>query len=405
MDKHINPALKNEYVYLVRTMRSSALGYDVPLPPENLNWQFFLELAKYNNCICLVYNAVSALPEQYLPPVDILNSFKELNGTCIVQDVNQQYELKAIFKDFENEGAYFLPMKGTVMKDEYPNSCFRHMSDADILFKVEQLPKVKAIMERHGVDFDYFDDDNQYHFEKKPFLFIEMHSSLLNHTDKNREYFLQIWNKSVLKEGCKYQFTMQAEDFYIYQLEHASNHYRKGGIGVRILLDLHLFVKNHPDMNWAYLNRQLEITGLKKFSEELNKISQKWFDNCDFEVLSPLEEFIFLSSTLGRDEYYYAVLSLEHRREQQKEHKKPSRLKFFLSSVFPSKDKMKRQYSYLEKFPFLLPASWIQMWGRRVFIDKNIRFKSGLKSRINYITDEDERYIETMMNCVGLDKK
>ena len=59
-------------------------------------------------------------------------------------------------------------------------------------------------------------------------------------------------------------------------------------------------------------------------------------------------------------------------------------------------------YPYLNKAPFLLPASWCSMWFKRIFIEKNVNVKNGFKNRLNY-TDEDVAYYTGILKDVGFD--
>ena len=45
------------------------------------------------------------------------------------------------------------------------------------------------------------------------------------------------------------------------------------------------------------------------------------------------------------------------------------------------------------------------MWFKRLFISKNVRFKYGLKNRLNYNNLQDEEYINEINNLVGLKKQ
>ena len=86
----------------------------------------------------------------------------------------------------------------------------------------------------------------------------------------------------------------------------------------------------------------------------------------------------------------------------EKEGKSKSKFSYFLKSVFPNKKSMSVNYSYLNSFPFLLPVSWVQMWFRRFFIDKNVNVKNGIKKRFSY-TDDDVKYFKGLLIETGFD--
>ncbi len=404
MIKHIDKSKIKEYEYFIKAFSSVALNKQPPEPDKNLDWNFIYQLSESNNGTTMLLKALENV--QNKPSSEILDKITSKATIYTIQDANQMYELTSVMEDFEKNGVYFIPLKGYVIKSDYPKTEFRIMTDCDILFKEEQIDKVKSIYAKHGFLFDYFDNDNQYHFDKKPYIFVEMHTSLVNHRDEKYDYFCNIWKKSKPKNNYKFWYEMSHEDFYLFLVEHGANHYVQGGMGIRILLDMFLYKTKYKDsINQEQLSQQLKNTDLVVFEKKLWEICEKWFVKNDLENLSLLEEFILLSATIGRVSVAYANISLNHKRKMEQNNKKPSKVKFFLQQTFPSKSKMLSYYPYLNKLPFLLPVSWVQMWFKRFFILKNVNFKSGLKNRINYINAEEEQYINTLLKTVGFKEK
>ena len=79
-----------------------------------------------------------------------------------------------------------------------------------------------------------------------------------------------------------------------------------------------------------------------------------------------------------------------------------SKFSYLVSSIFPPKSEMQYKYPYVKKTPFLLPISWCHMWGKRLFVDRNINFKSGIKNRMSY-TDEDVKLYKSLLDEMGFD--
>lgn len=398
MDKHINPARKNDYIYFVKAVCSSAFQQPPPLPCENADWNFLKLLSEYNGCQNLFLNAVEKLP--LLPPDGVYKQMQETSSRLLVQDVNQQFELDRLFEEFEKNGVCFLPMKGYVIKPYYPRSDFRLMTDCDILFRNEQIEKVKEIYKSLGFSFVLYDNENQYHFEKKPYLYIEMHSSLLGRGEEKYAYFSKVWEKAHPAGNSACRCEMTPEDYYIFMIEHASKHFKQGGIGLRHLIDMLIF-SNGNSLNRAYLDKELEALGLLTFEKKMYEIAVKWFVKQDFNEFSLLEEAILLCGSLGRRELSFANMSLDYQKKAKKSNKKPSKAAFVLKSIFHGKSTMAILYPYLEKMPFLLPVAWVQFWFKRIFIDRDISVKTGIKNRMDYVTSEDEEYIRAIMRETG----
>lgn len=402
MDKHIHPQQKKEYVYLLTVLSCVVCGKNVPLPPKNLDWKFLTDLARYNTCLNILTYGVLQLSENFRPNAEIMKILQQDKNLHLVQDTNQSFEIEQLLNCFDKEKIKNVPLKGYIMKDLYPQSDMRTMTDIDILFKINDVEKVKNVFKQCGFKFEHFDDDNQYHFTKAPFTYVEMHSSLVNHKDECFEYYQTIWDKLQKNNDYQYSFNMKPEDFYIFLLEHASNHFKLGGIGLRHLLDIFVYFNKYGDtVDLNYVSAELEKVNLKTFGEKLHSIAMKWFKNMDFETFDLLEEFILLSSTLGRQEYSIARMSLQYSKEKGNS----SKSAFFLSSVFPKYSQMKVWYKYLEKAPYLLPYSWIHMWFSRLFILKNVHFKRGLKYRLQSGGEDDKQYVKTILKLTGFENE
>ena len=80
----------------------------------------------------------------------------------------------------------------------------------------------------------------------------------------------------------------------------------------------------------------------------------------------------------------------------EKEGKRKSKFSYFIRSLFPNKKFMSVHYPYVNKLPFLLPVSWVQMWFKRFFIEKNVNVKGGFQNRFSY-TDDDGKYYEGLL--------
>ena len=65
-------------------------------------------------------------------------------------------EMASIFAKMRNAGIWYMPLKGTVLKDCYPQFGMREMADHDILFDASRADDVKAIMIEMGYDAKHY---------------------------------------------------------------------------------------------------------------------------------------------------------------------------------------------------------------------------------------------------------
>ena len=404
MKKHLSEAEKIKYSYFLSLVSSVLNDTEAPLPYENCSLESIKRIADETRMDAIFDEAVLMLSKKYSVSDELLSYAKNNLNHWIYIDTAMKYEIENLLKCFDKEQIYNLPMKGYFLKNDYPNPFDRSIADYDILFDINDIDSIKNIFKQNGYKFKK-NDDQQYHFVKEPFMYIEMHRSLLKKDNKNYSLLENQLEKAKVRDGYSYSKEMTLEDYYIYMLLHSAKHFSQGGIGIRMIADEYVFYKKYSDqLNQKYLSEQFEKLGITLFEKKLRDISLKWFSKgSEVKNFDDVEEYILLSMTLGRVDV--AVMSeMERRRVNTETGRKKSRFVNFISSLFPNKTYMANKYSFVEKMPILLPYSWACMWCRRIFIDRNINIKKGFNNRTSY-TDDDVSYFTYIQKEVGFDVK
>lgn len=404
MKKHLSEAEKIKYSYFLSLVSSVLNDTEAPLPYENCSLESIKRIADETRMDAIFDEAVLMLSKKYSVSDELLSYAKNNLNHWIYIDTAMKYEIENLLKCFDKEQIYNLPMKGYFLKNDYPNPFDRSIADYDILFDINDIDSIKNIFKQNGYKFKK-NDDQQYHFVKAPFMYIEMHRSLLKKDNINYSLLENQLEKAKVRDGYSYSKEMTLEDYYIYMLLHSAKHFSEGGIGIRMIADEYVFYKKYSDqLNQKYLSEQFEKLGITLFEKRLRDISLKWFSpDSSITDFDDMEEFILMSMTLGRVDV--AVMSeMERRRVNTKTGRKKSRFVNFISSLFPNKTYMANKYSFVEKMPILLPYSWACMWCRRIFIDRNINIKKGFNNRTSY-TDDDVSYFTYIQKEVGFDVK
>lgn len=404
MKKHLSEAEKIKYSYFLSLVSSVLNGTEAPLPYENCSLESIIRIADETRMDAIFDEAIIMLSKKFSVSAELLSYAKKDLNHWIYIDTAMKYEIENLLKCFDKEQIYNLPMKGYFLKNDYPNPFERSISDYDILFDINDIDSIKNIFKQNGYKF-LKNDDQQYHFVKAPFMYIEMHRSLLKKDNKNYSLLENQLEKAKVRDGYSYSKEMTLEDYYIYMLLHSAKHFSQGGIGIRMIADEYVFYKKYSDqLNQKYLSEQFEKLGITLFEKKLRDISLKWFSKgSEVKDFDDVEEYILLSMTLGRVDV--AVMSeMERRRVNTETGRKKSRFVNFISSLLPNKTYMENKYSFVEKMPILLPYSWACMWCRRIFIDRNINIKKGFNNRTSY-TDDDVSYFTYIQKEVGFDVK
>lgn len=270
------------------------------------------------------------------------------------KDAQQAYAAETLFELFEKNGIYCMPLKGIRTKQFYPYPEFRTMGDLDILYKEDQTKKLKQVMQDAGYKFGGY---NIKHDEyEKDGVTIEMHRDVLFRLTNAYDYFADIWERAIHAKGKQYIYEMSLEDHYLHSVCHLAEHFVRGGIGIRMVLDIYILSET-PRMDKAYVQRQLKALKLQKFEENIRSLAQLWFSDDEktvrTEVSDELENYALSGGIFGSRETARRNGTVLYE----------SKNKFVKQLVFPSYEVMKTSCPWL-KTPILLPAAWLVRYKR-----------------------------------------
>ena len=254
----------------------------------------------------------------------------------------RDFELSRVIKALESVGIDYIPLKGAVIKDYYPESWYRTSCDIDILVHDHQLDAaVDAVLSIPG----YTADEKGKHdivLHSAEGYHIELHFVLIEYFPKADSVLSEVWNYSSNQAGHMYQ--MSDEFYYLYHIIHMAKHIIHGGCGIKPFIDMWL-IENRFNVNMQKLDELLEICGMKAFYENAKKVMQMWFgDGEATETAAKMIKYIFDGGALGTQEQMVAVDRLRSGNKG-----------YILSRLFLPLDEMKISYKILNKYPFFAP--------------------------------------------------
>lgn len=353
-----------------------------------------VQIAKQHNITPILYYGASNcdIPQEK----EYMQELRQLTLRNILVSERQTYEIAQIVKAFEAENIEYMLLKGTIFKSEYPKPEMRTMGDADILIKLEQYSKIQDVMERLQYTFKYESDHEL--VWTKPSLFLELHKSIMTTYNKDfYSYFGSGW-KIAKNMPNSSGYKMSEEDFYIFTFVHFTKHYRISGIGITHLIDMWVYSNAHPEINWAYVEKELEKMQLSEFHTNIKKTIAVWFENAEeTDITDLITNVIFNSGRYGTAEM--AIIN----RALQSGNNSAAKIKVsrFFGNVFPSYTVMAKKYVVLNKVPILLPFMWVVR-----FFEIIIHRKTHVKKFINETTRIENANIkenEQALHLVGLD--
>lgn len=236
--------------------------------------------------------------------------WKKMRLNAMRRNLLFDQERSEITNFLEQNGIWYLPLKGSVIKEMYPNPEMREMNDNDILIDQNGRDQAKDFMLGRGYaikpnDKGVIDDKgNSDEYVKDPFFYFELHKFLIEerYSPKQYDYFLSIKDRLIKDTDKEYGYHMSDEDYYLYMICHAHKHFSRNGMGIRFLMDEYVFLKEKGEtLNHDYISEKIQEFGLEQFDADLQKVSKMAFDEdeeCLEESLSDSEKALY-DSCLG----------------------------------------------------------------------------------------------------------
>lgn len=305
--------------------------------------------------------------------------FHESYKKAIRKNIYLDMERTAIISAFEEKGIWYMPLKGSILKDLYPENGMRQMSDNDVLFDAEKQVQSKEIMLSHGYTAEHYGVGNHDVYMKPPVLNFELHTAFFGsaHAEPLYKYYADTRRLLRKDDGNSYGYHLSDEDFYVYLTAHEWKHYNNSGTGIRSLLDCYVYCKAKGDaLDWNYITEQCKQLEIADFEQERRKLAVKVFSSDTLPVLNETETKMLMyylkSGTYGTFD-----------NSIKKKLKDQSKAKYILSSMFPKYDYLKRSVPFVGKCPALYPVGVLYRWGR-ILVKRRDLLKRTIKAVKKY---------------------
>lgn len=277
----------------------------------------------------------------------------------------------------EQEGIWYLPLKGIILMEYYPMVGMRQMSDNDILFDERFAGEVGEYMKSQGYEAASVGTGNHDVYKKLPVYNFEMHRALygVSHQKGWEEYYRDVKDRLILDQGSSYGYHFTDEDFYVYIVSHAYKHYAGSGTGLRTLLDFYVYLKaKEQDLDFAYIERECEVLGIAGFERLNRSLCRKVFgepQGVEKSIAGLTEEELeMLEYYLACGVYGTTERGVKSRIQKYREKSgKDSKLGYVLSRVFSTKD-IYRNWPIVRRYKWLLPFAWLYRLIRPLFNKK-----------------------------------
>ena len=248
---------------------------------QEMNLDRLYQLSRFHSLAALTYTAVEAAWDGH-PPADRLPAgWKEARDAAIRNSLLFAAERRALETFCEERGIWYLPLKGILLQNDYPGIGLREMSDNDILFDKNFQQQVHDWFAARGYHVEEYRQSNHDSYHKAPVLNFEMHTSLFvaaKYPEWEAYFDEAVSTRLLTKDGTRWGRRFTWEDFYLYTLAHMYKHFEGSGTGIRSLLDIFLFRREHgKQLDSKALQRGLEQLGLAEFDRETCALAKQIF--------------------------------------------------------------------------------------------------------------------------------
>ena len=363
-----------------------------PLPNElDIDVKGLCALSKKHDLAHIVFN--SAIKNGLIDKNS--QEYNKLNGQIIIAITRyqqQNYEFKRVRECFQKNHIRFVPLKGSIIREYYPEPWLRTSCDIDVLIHEEDLDKATELLLALGYTSD---GERSYHdisfFANN--VHIELHFNICESNKQLDAVLKNVWE--YVEQFKEYEYRETSAFFMFHHVAHMAYHFLSGGCGIRPVLDLWILRKKYQyDEN--KLLKLLKKSNLVSFYQNVCLLSEIWFgEEQHNETTLKMEQLIIDGGVYGSSDKGAAIGTALH---------KGSKTQYKLSIVFPSYTDMSYRYPSLKKHKILLPFCYIHRIFTKAFGKKGKNTRKRAKT-IDNVSKEEINEFTSLISELGLNYK
>ena len=315
------------------------------------------------------------------------SDFSAAKSKAIRKSIAMEEEFRKIAAWMEQNHFWYMPLKGALLKDYYPQFGMRQMADYDILIDTAGADRLRSFMESLGYTTKKFGTGHDDEYSKPPVFNFEMHRVLIKPYPHQKifTYYRNVKERLIPDSENGYGFHFSPEDFYLYMIAHEYKHYAILGTGLRSVVDIYVYLKKFGEtLDMAYIAAEAEKLGLSGFEQESRSLALALFSG---EALSDaqkelLERHLY-SGTFGSSESRVRY-GLEATDEGG------GRLRYILRRLSIPKELIRTDYPFFWKHKPLIPLLYPYRLFKALFF-KGPVIRAELKALLRYRKNNGEK--------------
>ena len=358
------------------------------LSDSTLNIKELYALSKKHDLAHLVFDA--AIKNDLIDKSsDAFNKLSNQKIFAIYRYNQHKHDLGLIKDAFQKNSIQFVPLKGSIIRDYYPEPWMRTSCDIDILVHEEDLDKAKEALLQIGFTTNGVRNYHDISFFKGQ-THLELHFNICEMNKQLDQLLKDVWDYVEQYDGFEYRETNAY--FAFHHIAHMAYHFLFGGCGIRPFLDLWI-LRRRDDFVEKHLLELLDKCNLVSFYNEVCLLSEIWFGDKEHNATTlKMEEFVLEGGVYGSADKGAVIGIAQHG---------GSKFRYKWSIAFPSYVDMCNIYPKLRKHKILLPFYYIKRFFSKMFGKSNKKIKKRAKN-INKASYKEAKELSQLLKDLDL---
>lgn len=344
--------------------------YYVKKDYTDIDWTEVFELSKLHRVSAIAFQGLVQLikVDTILLNDNLLKEWLSNFEQQKVIDMSQRITFEEIKYIFEKERITYYPFKGFALKNLYPKSYFREMTDIDFFVNMKNFEKAEMML----LDYNYIkskeSNSSVLTMLKGPLVKIEIQNVFF---DNERHPIIASYFETVLpKKLDKKELQLYWDEtiVYVYLFCHLYKHLKGSGIGIRLILDLWLYeTKNKSKIEWEKVSQIFLNLEIAEDYLAIRDIMNEWFEMNSYSQNEKLENYILLSGIFGTIDH---LIDNNIKKEKNK-------VVYIFKRLFPPKAFVKLKYPNMKRNSIFLPYYWCKRAiGILIFNNKKVLYEA-----------------------------
>ena len=274
-----------------------------------------------------------------------------------------------IYKTLDKAGIDYIPLKGAMIRNLYPEPEMRTCADIDVLVREEMLDEAVKVIETNT---DFKARKRNYHDVSmvNSNVHLELHFSIKENMDNIDKTLQFVWDYAIPDEQFRYVLTPEFQIFHI--IAHMSYHMVNGGLGIRPFLDLWL-LRNKTNYDEKLVRSMCLRCNILTFYEKCSELVDLWMSGSMVNGnLKALETYALNGGVFGNRNNAIAT-------KQRNQHK----ISYIFQRIFLKREYLVIEFPELKEKPYLIAICQIKRWARLLDSNKRNKVESELHSLIS----------------------